>query len=382
MLKDKTSIENTSENQKVTMVYPTKKGKRIALYFCDLVICFFISYILFIAAVFPLSKLATNYNAKIDEMNQAMLQRDSVLEYYNLLHYEKYNDDFDTKLNKTFVDYLKEYTFNTSPKTSEVFSNYYIDVLINKDKYYDTYTSLDKDYHFLDIDKTQNKVELKEVYRTEFKAFYDEHDTPSEQAKKDYEKFRDKIFAQYYSTLLSDVYEKDLSYVNASGETISYKAKQSLVNETIKYTYLIVAVDAYIAFALSWGICYVLIPFLHPNRKTASLFFLSLERVDKNTLMPKKRAEILPNVFYSLASNMWCILFIPLGSVAFNELFVLPTLWPIALVSVVFVIISFIYTLFDEFNRPLSDALTRCVVISNDDLDEVCRQKGYLKDGK
>ena len=89
-MKDVPSYDEKPVENKSLDVYPIKKGKRVLLFLCDLVIAFFISFVFYTAAVVPISEAATYLNARREGSIQARLDRNSVLED-NLLLYKQYD---------------------------------------------------------------------------------------------------------------------------------------------------------------------------------------------------------------------------------------------------------------------------------------------------
>jgi hypothetical protein len=76
-----------------------------------------------------------------------------------------------------------------------------------------------------------------------------------------------------------------------------------------------------------WVINHMLIPTLSKKRKTLGMMMMRIERIHKDTYAPLSLPMGYLSAFYAMAGEALCVLFIPWGTINFNELFSLPLLY-------------------------------------------------------
>ena len=368
--------ERVNQNPEVE-IFPLGKWKRILAFLADFFLTFIIAITLFHLGTFQLGKLFVNFDGRINESVLAQKQRDSVLYGHGLLLYpspdKREATDFTSNLDYTFHYYLYEYVKidETIPeyedKAGEVLHHYYVDIRQDESAYKAMYSSLDT-VGFFDL----STMTLKAAYREEFKHALIKGDELSEQGQKDYDEFLSKIFLKGYNRMIDDILQKDLVY-----EGVSYKEKQQIVSETVNLERNLILIAALVAYLLSVSITCLVIPLIGKSRRTLAMLFMRNERIDSTKLVVIRKRRVLICFVYAIAANMAGLFFIPLGVYDFTSLFALPVLLPVSLISLAFILGSFIYLLFEPYNRTLSDRLTNTVMVSEATLDEIYRAKGY-----
>lgn len=367
-------MENVLPEKKIkeVNVYPLSKGKRVILYLSDFFLAFIFAITLYTLAVSPLATIIMGMEAKATEYDNNIALRDSVLYGNELLFQKDETAVFSTDMEYTYTLYLG-YLVGDSEHLSgnyEVFYNYFVDIKEDVEAYISFYEGLDPEGTYFDI--TDTSVSLKENRIDEFMPYYRDGDTPSEAAQDDYASFQSNIFLSGYNLLINDIMENDLTY-----EWISYVESQNAVGRYITLSEYFTSVCAEISYLLGSMIVYLIFPLINKNRKTLSMLVLRRYRVDARTLNNEKLRKVPLLFLYQFALANWGTFFVPLGSVGFNELFSLPLLLPLSLVSLAIAIGSLFMLLFDDFNRDLLDKLTYSVVIDEDELDKIYEAKGY-----
>ena len=358
-------------NKKVITITPVGKGKRTLLYLCDVVITFIMSFIMFYVAVLPLSEIIMNYTKLNNDIVKLERKRNSVLASNSILHYKKnYDDTFEDMFDQTFEDYFKGVVTGNEIEKNDVIHIYYVNIRgKSESEFIDIMKDVDKDIGFYTFDSGSYK--LKYIYQNEFKAFFSQYDTPSDQAKTDKETFKDKSFTPLYSLVIQDIEKNDLIY-----NDITYKECQNQIHALSNKWDAVLVVDAFISLFIGGTVGYLLIPIINKHRKTISMIFMRIENVDAKKLELKDLKMVLLGYIYNLLTSLWSAFFLPLPIVAFTYLFALPVLLPLCLVSVSFVVISLFVMLFSEYNRTLCDYLTNSAIISDTDLDQIYCVRG------
>lgn len=358
---------------KVVNVLPLKKGKRVLSFLADYFIVFILGLLLFHIATYPLGQLIVDSQSQYETYLHDAYMRDSVLYGHELLFAEEGKSTHE----------LADYTANLS-YTSKRFISYYMGLSVETDEVFKHYEQLtDGAFHRLDIYKELNdrhpffdivgeSVTLKSQYVEEFMPMFRPGDTMSERGLNDYTSFQNDFFVQCYSTMLQDINVRDLTYANVS--YVDYQKKVAAYNQSV--TTLIVACSL-IAFAISWLVDWMLFPMVNRTHKTLAMLFLRHERVssEKLTVLPRKKIPLV--ALYGLAFSASSLLFVPWGSIGFNELFSLPLLLPLSIVSLALSLLSLAFLLFDEFGRTLGDRLSFSVMVDEATLGEIARAKGY-----
>ena len=366
--------EKEKENEPRFVGIPViTKGKRVLLHLGDFFIVFILSLLLFHVGVYPLGRVIVDYPGQMDSLHVAQTKRDGVLYGMDLLFpvsesatgYEHFEESL-TYTSDQFVHTFVDSAFN---QKYNVFANYFVDIYQEKADYIDFFKTLDAKTSFFDF--TGEKVALKKEYVDEFAAKYNPDDTMSEKGLADFQTFEDKIFAQGYSRMLNDIMKRDLVL-----DGVSYQAQQNIISRVLNDGRMLVVSCSVISFLLVWLVNHLLIPTFSKKRKTLAMMLLRTERIHRNTYEPLSIPMAYIASIYALAGEMLCVLFVPWGITNFNELFSLPLLFPLALISLAYILGSLAVTLFDAYNRTLGDLLCNSYVLTADGFDTLVREKG------
>ena len=367
---------NNTENlnlKKEINIAPIGKGKRMLVFLGDLFITFMIAVFLLNIAVLPIGKVSSNYDGWMDEIDVQTKNRNEILYGNQLLFYEYEEDknNFESNLYYSGNKFVEQMVLSNETKY-DVLATYFISIKNEKNKYLEIYQIVDEEYGFLLFEDGQ--IKLKPKYIEAFAPAFDKNDEMSENAKKDYELFLQKIFLNSYSYLIEDIQENDLTYLN-----YSYIECQNAIADANRYYDLLVLICTYISFLLAFIICYLVYPLINKNGKTMTMSIIKIERVGINNIYLLKKGEVALSSIYNLVSNFVMTLFLPLPNVMFSYVFAIGggTLFVMSALSFALIVASFFVILFNQFNRSLFDILSRTVMISTESLDEIYRLKGY-----
>ena len=104
---------------------------------------------------------------------------------------------------------------------------------------------------------------------------------------------------------------------------------------------------------------------------------MKIERVNKENLEIVKYPKIIVNFVYAFMFSLVIAFFIPATFVTIYGIFNLPILMIFGFFSILLMIASLIFLLFNSFNMDLFDYLTRTVLLKTSTLDDIYRAKGY-----
>ncbi len=362
------------QEQKTLDLYPLSKGKRVLLYLADLFICGILALILFHLAVYPASSAIYGYQDKLTSLRQSQKDRDHVLYGNQILFYDAATSgedvsSFSVNLGYTCKQYVGYWTVGLEEKY-DIFATYAISIRADQGQYEKFFSVNDKAGKWFEAVEGERK--LKSIYAEEWKPLFNEHDTISAKGQADYEDFQNHFFLACYNDVINDIMQKDLLF-----EGISYKTNQENVTRIWKEMELLTVLCVYGAYVISWLLCFLLVPFVNRNHKTLGMLILRRERVDSWTLSVLKKRRVALWLPYQFALNAIPLIFLPLPAVSFNELFSLPTLLPVSLISLALVLGSLVFMLINDYNRTLGDFLTGSTTLDEASLEEIYRSKGY-----
>ena len=363
-----------TEGPKNLDVFPLKKGKRVLCFLADYFIMFVLALILFHLAAYPLGKVIVDSQGQYETYLKDAYQRDNVLYGNGLLFYEEGKtdrsvDNYTVNLAYTAQRFISYYVVDADA-SNEIFSHYET-LTSGAFKRLAIYRELNEKHPFFDIAEN-GTVALKSQYVEEFAPIFRPGDAMSSKGQADYETFRDDFFLQCYSTMLQDINSRDLTY-----NGVSYVEYQKKVDTYNAQATALIVTCAVIAYAIAWLVDYMLFPLVTRNHKTLGMFFLRDERISSEKLNVIKKSKVPLVAIYGLAFSVSSIMFVPWGATGFNELFSLPLLLPLSIVSLVLSVVSLAFLLFDDFGRSLGDRLSFTVMVDEATLGEILRAKGY-----
>lgn len=380
--KEKKSIENKPREVEI---HPAKKWKRILLYLGDMMLSFIACFVLFSAAIYPLSMVFVKYNAA--ETVQAGQERDDILYYHQLLFYkddefEKYN--FTDNLKYTYNRFLAYYAFSSEDSVidsshpeyshqnnNEVIKTYFVD--IRDDSL--TYQNLYKEYDEFFVVDEQGHVSLLASVQESVKYYFD----PEEKLESDDYKNLSEVFAAMYGKIISIIMKEDLTYIDVDLTFHSYIRCQDIIDTNASIYNWRMSISLMISFALSTFIIHILYPLINKRRRTPLMSIMQLDRLGVDSLKPLGKLETAFSGVYPLVFDLPYILFVPLSYTTILTIFDLPLIFVLFLIGLLLILISLIIMLIQPFNRTASDLLSRSIIVPAEDIDAVDQAKNYGK---
>ena len=376
-------VEQTTE-KKVINIMPLKKGRRILVFLADFFLNFIIAFLLFFAACFPLGKAMTGYKAKNNQYVKNLDDRATVLLSNKILFTNAEADLSDISYHVDFTSdcFLSYYALDIeSPENvkysqfghkeeNQVFHTYFISIMDDSDRFitlFDTYNA--KHEYFV---RDGIEITLKEEIKSEISTHFYKKEAVTSLGKKYLKALKNEVYFPMYSEIMDSIAKNDLTY-----NDLSYNKIQSQIKGFEKYIYTLVEFTSIIAAVISTTVFYLIIPLTNRSRKTIGMLILKTERVNIRSLGYLKKREVVLNLVYQLFMIFIITFFIPMTTLSFTEMFKIQLLFILAIFSILILLLNFVFLLFDKFNRSLFDRLLNVVNLTNADLDEVYRAKGY-----
>ena len=378
--------EENLENQekKVLNVLPLGKGRRILLFLSDFFLNFVLSWVLFAVAVLPIAKVVTSYYAKNNDYIVNRQERGEIL-YGNKILFESGNVDKSEivyNVSFTYFCYLSYFCFDEEnpqnveysqyghKEENDIFKHYYVDIMNDEASFIHFFDLYNQKYDYFVRDGLN--ITLKDEMKYQIYAFFDTSDQESALADTYMENIEISVFYPLYSEVMTSIDNHDLTY-----EGKSYKDVEHKIDVFENYVNVLAIVNSFIAFGVSTAVLYLLIPLLNRNHKTLSMMILKIEKVNLSSLEIVKKPFVVISFVYALISNMLIIFFAPIGFLSIYEVFNLPVILTFSLLSIMMMLASFIFLMFNQYNLDLFDYLTRSVHLKTSDLDDIYRAKGY-----
>ena len=370
------------KNVEYVSITALSKGRRMLVMLGDIFLTFMLAVFLFNLVIFPIFQAVSGFESKYSAQENYERERYDILYDNEILFYDldsttdKY--DINESLTYTGKGFIRYYTFkNESDKKYEVFYRYYTQIShsVSDSNYWsEVFERMGNE----DVDKffsaSFDSVSLKEEYVEEFKTIFDEQDEPSSQAVQDYNDVFNSVFLGLYAMMIDDIKIHDISSPNYE---LSYNEMQEELSKLSSYSDSLVYLCAYGSFALSFLILEVLYPFLNKKGRTLTMRIMKVETVSIDNYEHPRKLKLALVSFYRLIESLCLIMFVPLPMVSIGYVFALPQLSFLTIVSLMYVLIFVFFTIFNSFNRSISDYLSRTVVLTEESLNEVYRAKGY-----
>lgn len=371
-------------------ICPLGKGRRILAFLADFFLNFILTFVFFNAALMPLCNLAFGASSRETRSDDAARRQFDILYNNKVMLHESDGDIYyyTSNVESTLNAYLSYYSFNDDdslakhPKyghnvDNEFLYHFYKDIRNKFDTYKSTIEKFNESHDYFVIES--ETISLKSDIKNEIRLSFFSPSDMSDNGKKALGYLQD-FFINAYASLFSDIEKNDLTYTHeVEGETIteSYLHYKSIVDDCEYMMQIQLIVAAVAAFVISSAILYILIPLLNKDNKTIAMILMHLERIGTNNLFFLRKSETFILAFYHLIFNLPLLLFMPMTYVDFSYIFNITPLMSMFMIGFLLWLVSFLLIMIGSYNQSLSDKLSRSVLISESDLDELFRAKGY-----
>ena len=109
--------------------------------------------------------------------------------------------------------------------------------------------------------------------------------------------------------------------------------------------------------------------------------FLKLETIHNKKFTYLEKKWRIAVILLSLLEQMPLIMFIPFISVGITEIFTLPVLFIVSLISIAYLAIDLVITISNKLNYSIKELLTSTVVVDKDLMDKYYREVVYGEEG-
>ena len=380
--------ENVKQIDEGIDIHPLKKGRRVLIFLADFFMHFILSFLFFNIAVAPIGKAITNYKQNND--NHILATRDMYQHYYEagiLLKDGSFETtDITAGIEYTYRCFLSYYVLDNEEsidpnhtqyghkEENEVIHNYFVLLRNNEPSYISFFKNYNAENDYFIYDETTHLFSLKNEVKTELYAFYDIKDELGKIGQSYYKNILNNVFNPLMAEVFVDVDNNDLHY---EGESYSFIGCKNIVKEIEKYHDNLMTISTFISHFISWAILFLIIPIINKNRKTLAMQLLKVEMVNFYNLNHTKRSMYVIVATYSFFAMMLGLMFVPSLLVPFNTLFSLRFLAYGTVFSLVLIIADLIFLLFNQYNRSLIDYLGNNLYLSEEEMNELYRAKGY-----
>ena len=379
---------NEENKQEIVDIHPLKKGKRILVFLADLFVQFIISFVLFNIAVAPIGKAITHFN---DKNNQHIEYTGELYEHYyksGVLLTDNTFEQYDVTagLEYTYRCFLSYYVLDTEESidpshpqyghknSNEVALHFYNDIRDNKAAYFDLFKFYAETDNYFDSDEVTKTFTLKAAYKNELYSFFDPKDEMGKTGQGYYDNLLNNVYSPLMAEVMKDIETNDLSF---EGEKHTFLECKRAIESIEKYYERLMTLCAYIAHFVSWIGYFLIFPLVNGSRKTLAMVVMKIERVNFFTLNHCSRKAYVLNAFYWLFSSMMGILFLPSILTPFNTLFTFRFLIYGSVFSTALAIANLIFLLINQYNRSLIDFLSNNLFLTESEMDELYRARGY-----
>ena len=382
------SEDVVTNEDKYVDIHPLKKGRRILVFLADFFIHFILTFIVFNIACAPIGKAITNFSSKNQE--HIVLTSEMYDHYYQskvLL-----NDDSFEKLDVTagveytyrcflsyFVLFEEESIDNKYPQYGHKIENntiyhFYHDIRNNDEQYINAFKLYNERDNYFEYNESTKEFNLKIEVKNELYAYYDPKDAMGDIGKTYYNNISDYLFNPLLAEVMSDIEKNDLHF---EGEKHSFLECKNRIKEIENYHENLMTICVCIAHFIVWVALFFIVPLINKNRKTLAMMFMKIERVNFYSLNLTKRSVTAITSIYYLFAMMLGLMFVPSLLVPFNNLFALRFLMYGTIFSAALLLAGLFFVLFNQYNRSLIDYLSNNLYLSEEELNEVYRARGY-----
>ena len=377
-------MEEKEEN--IIELRPLSKWKRLLVFLGDYAITFIISFILFNLAIFPLSKIMFDTQKRSEKADYLEQQALNMLREDKYLYSKTEASSFEERVNYTFKVFLSYYAFDEvevdennkqfgHKEDNEVIRNYYLNVIKDESLYIKDFKEVNAKDEMFTIGETAYDIALKNDYKNQLANELLEVKDESKYSLM-MTNFRDHVFARlFYIHVYNHITEND--YVKNGHSFNGYLKEMKDIMKSLQW----VATGAsLVSIAFAWGISYLFYPLVNKEKRTITMSAMRLSKLNHKQLSVIENRNILIQSFYHLVFSLSASLFMPILFFGLAYSFNLPLLFILSMISLVLIIASGVFIIFNEHNRSLSDILTNVVLLPTSEIDNMYRES--LENGR
>lgn len=394
MLSNETSYDINDEAKKEIEVTPLTKWKRILVFLSDFFLNGIIAFLLFNIAVAPISKSIINFNTKNQQYIQCQKDKVDVFAFNDLIKspYETSDDNryvFSNNLENTYVYWLSYYVLvdgNLDPVkhpdwghnlSNNTIWHFYNDIRGDLDTFHTHFDSYNSVSNYFEKDGEDYKLKSECIELLKLKYDPENDYKLLSEGTKVYSNIKKNIFLPFYTLMLKDVEKNNLTFTTDSGRILDFKKSAAFISAfDVEYENMTI-IDSFVSFALAFISYYVLVPLIRRDRKTVGMLILHAQLVNVKRLEHPSRKDYILTIFYNLFASIGSIFILPVMSIGINAVFGVSILPVISLISLVYLLASLVILVANSLNRGLSDVLGQNVMLLDETLDVIYKERGY-----
>ena len=374
------------KEQNIIELKPLSKWKRLLVFLGDYFVTFIFAFILFNLAVFPLSKIMFDTQKRSEKADYLEQQALNMLREDKYLYSKTEASSFEERVNYTFKVFLSYYAFDEvevdennkqygHKEDNEVIRNYYLNVIKDESLYIKDFKEVNAKDEMFTIGETAYDIALKNDYKNQLANELLEVKDETKYSLM-MTNFRDHVFARlFYIHVYNHITEND--YVKNGHSFNDYLKEMKDIMKSLQW----VATGAsLVSIAFAWGISYLLYPLVNKEKRTITMSAMRLSKLNQKQLSIIENKNILVQSFYHLVFSLSASLFMPILFFGLAYSFNLPLLFILSMISLVLIIASGVFIIFNEHNRSLSDILTNVVLLPTSEIDNMYRES--LENGR
>ena len=374
------------KEQNIIELKPLSKWKRLLVFLGDYFVTFIFAFILFNLAVFPLSKIMFDTQKRSEKADYLEQQALNMLREDKYLYSKTEASSFEERVNYTFKVFLSYYAFDEvevdennkqygHKEDNEVIRNYYLNVIKDESLYIKDFKEVNAKDEMFTIGETAYDIALKNDYKNQLANELLEVKDETKYSLM-MTNFRDHVFARlFYIHVYNHITEND--YVKNGHSFNDYLKEMKDIMKSLQW----VATGAsLVSIAFAWGISYLLYPLVNKEKRTITMSAMRLSKLNHKQLSIIENKNILVQSFYHLVFSLSASLFMPILFFGLAYSFNLPLLFILSMISLVLIIASGVFIIFNEHNRSLSDILTNVVLLPTSEIDNMYRES--LENGR
>ena len=374
------------KEQNIIELKPLSKWKRLLVFLGDYFVTFIFAFILFNLAVFPLSKIMFDTQKRSEKADYLEQQALNMLREDKYLYSKTEASSFEERVNYTFKVFLSYYAFDEvevdennkqfgHKEDNEVIRNYYLNVIKDESLYIKDFKEVNAKDEMFTIGETAYDIALKNDYKNQLANELLEVKDETKYSLM-MTNFRDHVFARlFYIHVYNHITEND--YVKNGHSFNGYLKEMKDIMKSLQW----VATGAsLVSIAFAWGISYLLYPLVNKEKRTITMSAMRLSKLNHKQLSIIENKNILVQSFYHLVFSLSASLFMPILFFGLAYSFNLPLLFILSMISLVLIIASGVFIIFNEHNRSLSDILTNVVLLPTSEIDNMYRES--LENGR
>lgn len=379
--------QNIEEKENILEIAPIGKGKRVLVFLADYFLSFFLTFLLFNVAITPLGYVISQYEERSEVSSTYENMKLDILYGRSLLYYhdESNKYKFSYSISYTYDLFLSYFCLNSniSPDVNypeyghkienDVIWTYYHNIKSSDSSYETLFETYNTGGYF---EKIGDQYVLKDSFKQELIPYFNPSSEISTNGKQYYDAIGQDFFFNLYGEVILDIEVNNLTH---PGIELSFNDADVFVQGFEDFVKDFFSYSAIAAHCLSWLIYFFIIPFFRKKHQTIAMSIMKIQRLNIHHLRLYTKSESALSSIYPLLTSASVCFFLPMTIVGVAFPFSLSLLIYILVLSLLFIVISAIFMLFNSFNRTITDWLSQSVCVTTENVNAIYSVDDYNK---